>query len=174
MVRFPCPTTSHNDNHLLSSEQMLLANRPYSQYQLFLHALLFWWEIFGSLSRGIFEWRTSTGNEVFSLLNMPWHFKIRIVKCLTLAETVTCPNIWAKPPLKNKKKIHFQLRCIAQKCLCLAPGYRHLQCICPLRNHCASVLKWVQRWQVLGIRSVTKPRVQRKSFLQLAIQASWS
>ena len=32
----------------------------------------------------------------------------------------------------------------------------------------------MQRWQVLGIRSITKARVQRKSFLQLAIQASWS
>ena len=168
MVRFPCPTTSHNDNHPLSSEQMLFANRPYSQYQLFLRALLFWWEIFGSLSRGIFEWRTSTGNEVFSLLNMPWHFKIRIVKCFNSCRDCYLLKHW------GKTTAHFQLRCIAQKCLCLAPGYCHLQCICPLRNHFASVHKWVQRWQVLGMRSITKPRVQRKSFLQLAIQASWS
>ena len=57
----------------------------------------------GSLSKGVFERRTSTGSEVFFILKHLDAPKSVFLSVLTIIET-SCPKRWAKPPSKNEKR----------------------------------------------------------------------
>ena len=57
----------------------------------------------GSLSKGVFERRTSTGSEVFFILKHLDAPKFVFLSVLTIIET-SCPKRWAKPPSKNEKR----------------------------------------------------------------------
>ena len=61
------------------------------------------WEILGSLSKGVFERRTSTGSEVFFILKHLDAPKFVFLSVLTIIET-SCPKRWAKPLSKNEKR----------------------------------------------------------------------
>ena len=56
-----------------------------------------------SLSKGVFERRTSTGSEVFFILKHLDAPKFVFLSVLTIIET-SCPKKWAKPLSKNEKK----------------------------------------------------------------------
>ena len=53
------------------------------------------------LSKGVFERRTSTGSEVFSL-----------IVCLEATKFVLVVSLFSAP---RAKKVHFRLSCVAQK-----------------------------------------------------------
>ena len=57
----------------------------------------------GSLSKGVFERRTSTGSEVFFILKHLDAPKFVFLSVLTIIET-SCPKRWAKPLSKNEKR----------------------------------------------------------------------
>ena len=59
--------------------------------------------IIGSLSKGVFERRTSTGSEVFFILKHLDAPKFVFLSVLTIIET-SCPKRWAKPLSKNEKR----------------------------------------------------------------------
>ena len=56
-----------------------------------------------SLSKGVFERRTSTGSEVFFILKHLDAPKFVFLSVLTIIET-SCPKRWAKPLSKNEKR----------------------------------------------------------------------
>ena len=60
-------------------------------------------ELLGSLSSDVFERRTSTGSEVFSLLTCLDDIKFVFLSFFTVIETIRL-KIWAKPPSKNEKR----------------------------------------------------------------------
>ena len=55
--------------------------------------------LLGTLSKGVFERRASTGIEAFSTLNA---FKFELFSVLTLIETI-CPKFWTQPPEPQPK-----------------------------------------------------------------------
>ena len=57
----------------------------------------------GSLSKGVFARRTSTGSEVFFILKHLDAPKFVFLSVLTIIET-SCPKRWAKPLSKNEKR----------------------------------------------------------------------
>ena len=57
----------------------------------------------GSLSSNVFERRTSTGSEVFSLLTCLDDIKFVFLSFFTVIEAIWL-KIWAKPPSKNEKR----------------------------------------------------------------------
>ena len=59
--------------------------------------------LLGSLSKGVFERRTSTGSEVFSLLTCLDDIKFVFLSFFTVIEAI-CLKICAKPPSKNEKR----------------------------------------------------------------------
>ena len=65
--------------------------------------------ILGSLSKSVFERRTSTGSEVFSFIIWLDAAKFVLLSVFTLIETIW-PNV----------KAHFRLTCVTQKLLCLS------------------------------------------------------
>ena len=73
----------------------------------------------GSLSKGVFERRTSTGSEVFFIFKPLDATKFVFPSVFTIIETI-CPKLCAKTPSKNEKKDHFRLTCVAQKRLCIS------------------------------------------------------
>ena len=75
-------------------------------------------ETLGSLSSDVFERRTSTGSEVFSLLTCLDDIKFVFLSFFTVIEAIWL-KICAKPPSKIKKG-HFRLTCVAQKRCCLS------------------------------------------------------
>ena len=58
--------------------------------------------ILGSLSKGVFELRTSTRSEIFFILKYIDNTKIVFLSLFLIVETI-CPEIWAKIKLKNEK-----------------------------------------------------------------------
>ena len=56
-----------------------------------------------SLSKGVFERRTSTGSEAFSLLTCLDDIKFVFLSFFTVIEAIW-QKIWAKPPFKNEKR----------------------------------------------------------------------
>ena len=58
--------------------------------------------ILGSLSKGVFELRTLTKSEIFSILKYIDNTKIVFLSLLLIIETI-CPKIWAKIQLNNEK-----------------------------------------------------------------------
>ena len=106
------------------------------------------WILTGSLSKGVFELRTSNGSDIFSILKHLDATKFAFLSVFTIIEAI-CPNIWGKPPSKNeKKKDHFRLTRVGQKRLRLssliAPQSRKIldtktegirTCQSNLRNH---------------------------------------
>ena len=65
----------------------------------------------GSLSKGVFERRTSTGSSVFSVLIFLDTTEFVLLRVFTLTETI-CPKIWAKPrPFKEKSPLPVDVRC---------------------------------------------------------------
>ena len=80
--------------------------------------LTFYKLILGSLSSDVFERRTSTGSEVFSLLTCLDDIKFVFLSFFTVIEAIWL-KICAKPPSKIKKG-HFRLTCVAQKRCCLS------------------------------------------------------
>ena len=60
-------------------------------------------ESIGSLSSDVFEWRTSTGSEAFSLLVSLYATIFVLPSVFTLKETI-CPKICSKSRLKCAKK----------------------------------------------------------------------
>ena len=72
----------------------------------------------GSLSSDVFERRTSTGSEVFSLLTCLDDIKFVFLSFFTVIEAIWL-KICAKPPSKFEKG-HFRLTCVAQKRCCLS------------------------------------------------------
>ena len=60
-------------------------------------------ELIGSLSKGVFERRTSTGSEVFSLLTCLDDIKFVFLSFFTVIEAIWL-KICAKPPSKNQKR----------------------------------------------------------------------
>ena len=58
--------------------------------------------ILGSLSKGVFELRTSTRSEIFFMLKYIDNTKIVFLSLFLIIETI-CPNIWSKLQLKNEK-----------------------------------------------------------------------
>ena len=56
-----------------------------------------------SLRKGVFERRTSTGSDVFFILEQLDATKFVVLSVFTITET-SCPNIWVKPPPKNEKR----------------------------------------------------------------------
>ena len=69
----------------------------------------------GSLSKGVFERRNSTGSEVFFISKHLDATKFVSLSVFTIIETI-CPKIWAKPQSTDP----FRLTCVAQKCHCLS------------------------------------------------------
>ena len=67
------------------------------------------------LSSKVFEWRASTGSEIFSLLICLGTTKFVLLSVLTLIETI-CPNVCSK---SSVPKAHFQSMCVAQKRRCI-------------------------------------------------------
>ena len=67
------------------------------------------------LSSNVFEWRASTGSEIFSLLICLSTTKFVLLSVLTLIETI-CPNVCSK---SSVPKAHFQSMCVAQKRRCI-------------------------------------------------------
>ena len=61
------------------------------------------WILTGSLSKGVFELRTSNGSDIFSILKHLDATKFAFLSVFTIIEAI-CPNIWVKPPSKNEKK----------------------------------------------------------------------
>ena len=59
--------------------------------------------VLGSLSSDVFERRTSTGSEVFSLLTCLDDIKFVFLSFFTVIEAIWL-KIWAKPPSKNEKR----------------------------------------------------------------------
>ena len=59
--------------------------------------------LLGSLSKGVFERRTSTGSEVFSLLTCLDDIKFVFLSFFTVIEAIWL-KICAKPPSKNQKR----------------------------------------------------------------------
>ena len=59
--------------------------------------------IVGSLSKGVFDGRTSTGSEVVFILKHLYAPKFVFLSVLTIIET-SCPKRWAKPLSKNEKR----------------------------------------------------------------------
>ena len=57
--------------------------------------------ILGSLSKGVFELRTSTRSEIFFILKYIDNTKIVFLSLFLIIETI-CPNIWSKLQLKNE------------------------------------------------------------------------
>ena len=57
----------------------------------------------GSLSKGVFERRTSNGSEVSLILKRLEATKFVFLSVFTIKETI-CQNNWAKSPSKNEKK----------------------------------------------------------------------
>ena len=57
----------------------------------------------GSLSKGVFERRTSNGSEVSLILKRLEATKFVFLRVFTIKETI-CQNNWAKPPSKNEKR----------------------------------------------------------------------
>ena len=57
----------------------------------------------GSLSKGVFKRRTSTGSEAFSLLTCLDDIKFVFLSFFTVIEAIWL-KIWAKPPSKNEKR----------------------------------------------------------------------
>ena len=57
----------------------------------------------GSLSKGVFERRTSNGSEVSLILKRLEATKFVFLSVFTIKETIY-QNNWAKPPSKNEKK----------------------------------------------------------------------
>ena len=60
--------------------------------------------ILGNLSSDVFERRTSTGSEVFSLLTCLDDIKFVFLSFFTVIEAIW-PKICAKPPSKNEKRL---------------------------------------------------------------------
>ena len=58
--------------------------------------------ILGSLSKGVFELRTSTGSEIFFILKYIDNTKLVLLSLFLIIETIS-PKIWAKIQLKNEK-----------------------------------------------------------------------
>ena len=58
--------------------------------------------ILESLSKGVFELRTSTRSEIFFILKYIYNTKIVFLSLFLIIETI-CPNIWSKLQLKNEK-----------------------------------------------------------------------
>ena len=69
--------------------------------------------IIGSLSSDVFERRTSTGSEPFSILNCLDATKFVLLRVFTLIETISA-NICLKSRLKSAK-VHVRLTCVTQK-----------------------------------------------------------
>ena len=67
------------------------------------------------LSSNVFEWRASTGSEIFSLLICLCTTKFVLLSVLTLIETI-CPNVCSK---SSVPKAHFQSMCVAQERRCI-------------------------------------------------------
>ena len=59
--------------------------------------------LIGSLSKGVFERRMSTGSEVFFVYKHLDAPKFVFLSVLTIIET-SCPKVWAKPLSKNEKR----------------------------------------------------------------------
>ena len=60
--------------------------------------------ILGSLSKRVFELRTSTRSEIFFILKYIDNTKLVLLSLFLIIETI-CPKIWAKIQLKNKKSL---------------------------------------------------------------------
>ena len=58
--------------------------------------------LLGSLSKGVFERRTSTGSVVFFILKYIDATKFVFLSLCLIIETI-CPQIWPKIPRKNEK-----------------------------------------------------------------------
>ena len=70
-------------------------------------------DIIGSLSSDVFERRTSTGSEPFSILNCLEATKFVLLRVFTLIETISA-NICLKSRLKSAK-VQVRLTCATQK-----------------------------------------------------------
>ena len=69
-------------------------------------------DIIGSFRSDVFEPRTSTGSEAFSILNCLDAIKFVLLRVFTLIETI-CANICLKSRLKSAK-VHVRLTCVTQ------------------------------------------------------------
>ena len=74
--------------------------------------------ILGSLSKGVFERRTSTGSEIFFILKHLDATRFAFLSVFTIIEMI-CPKFGQNCHQKWKKD-HFRLTCVAQKRLCLS------------------------------------------------------
>ena len=89
----------------------------YLELEIKLHA--FFWDNLGrkdiirSLSSAVFEPRTSTGSEPFSILNCLDATKFVLLRVFTLIETICAKNC-LKSRLKNAK-VYVRLMCVTQK-----------------------------------------------------------
>ena len=81
-----------------------------------------------SLSKGVFERRTSTGSEVFFILKHLDAPKFVFLSVLTIIET-SCPKRWAVQKWK-KTTSGCPLTCVAQKRLCLDAAFFWLGAAC--------------------------------------------
>ena len=88
--------------------------------------------IIGDLSN-VFERQTSTGSFVFSLI-MPWRHQICMAKCL-YPYGDDLPKSLFNITAQEGKKVHFRLRCVAQK-------RRRLNCLVTHRS-----LTWLRQVQ---------------------------
>ena len=70
-------------------------------------------DIIGSFSSDVFERRTSTGSEPFSILNCLDAIKFVLLRVFTLVETI-CANICLKSRLRSTK-VYVRLSCVTQK-----------------------------------------------------------
>ena len=70
-------------------------------------------DIIRSLSSDVFERRTSTRNEPFSILNCLDAATFVLISVFTLIETI-CANIFLKSRLKSAK-VHVRLMCVTQQ-----------------------------------------------------------
>ena len=104
--------------------------------------------LLGSLIKGVFERRTSTGSEAFFLLTCLDDIKFVFLSFFTITEAIW-PKIWAKPPFKNKKKpLPVDVRRSKTSLLKLP------------KNYCGSTNVWMPRVKALaaGRQTVTSRR----------------
>ena len=75
-------------------------------------------ETIGTLSKDVFEQRTSTGSEAFSLFICLDANKLVLLSFFSLLKTIY-PRVSSKP-LPTMQKVHFRLTSVAQKRCCLS------------------------------------------------------
>ena len=110
----------------------------------------------GSLSSDVFERRTSTGSEVFSLLTCLDDIKFVFLSFFTVIEAIWL-KIWAKPPSKNEKRpLPVDVR-HSKTLLLKLPSHSQQQSYSGLRSpwpSCSTYL-WNESW-VLSVPIWTK------------------